>query len=184
MLLDLCLFIVLFTIPTDVVLSMWIGVGGWEWPSSWIIRRMIHASWVLIKSVPNSASAADAATIFSMVHVMAMLPLSLIFFPLRGMLPRKKYPLALLLPWDSVRYDESEWMLSTISDALNWMIAFGLVCIYCKRCWTCCIVCSVGLACSASMALRDNKIVRSTTIVGINEKCAQFCFSRRHSNKF
>ena len=99
-----------------------------------------------------------------MIHVMAMLPLSLIFSPLRGTLPRKKYPLALLLPWDAVRYDASEWMLSTISDALNWMIALGLVCIYCKRCWTRCIVRSVGLACSAAMALRDNKIVRSTAL--------------------
>ena len=99
-----------------------------------------------------------------MVHVTAMLPLSLIFSPLRGMLPRKKYPLALLLPRDEVRYDASEWMLSTILDALNWRIAFGLVCIYCKRCWTRCIVCSIGLACSAGMELRDNKIVRSTAL--------------------
>ena len=87
-----------------------------------------------MKSPPNYASASDSATSFSMVHVMAMLPLSLIFYPLRGILPRKKYPPALLLPQDSVRYDASEWMLSTISDALNWMIAFGLVWIYCKRC--------------------------------------------------
>ena len=134
MLLDLCLFIVLFTIPTAFVFSMWIGVGGWGWSSSWNIRRMIHASWVLMKNAPNSASAADAATSFSMVHVMAMLPLSLVFSPLRGMLPRNKYPPALLLPWDAVRYDASEWMLSTISDDLNWMIACGLVCIYCNRC--------------------------------------------------
>ena len=101
---------------------------------------------------------------FSMVHVMAMLPLILIFSLLRGTLPRKKYPPALLLPWDAVRYDASEWILSTISDALNWMIAFGLVCIYCKIYWTHCIVRSVGLACSAAMALRDNKIVRSTNL--------------------
>ena len=86
MLLDLCLFIVLFTIPTDVVLPMWIGVGGWGWPSSWSIRRMIRASWLLMKSAPNYASAADAETSFNMVHVVAMLPLSLIFSPLRGML--------------------------------------------------------------------------------------------------
>ena len=125
---------------------------------------MICASWVLMKSAPNSASAADAATSFSMVHVMAMLPLSLIFYPLRGMLPRKKYSSALLLPQDAVRYDASEWMLSTISDAMNWMIAFGLVCIYCKRYWTRCIMCYVGFACSSAMALRDNKILRSTAL--------------------
>ena len=108
MLLDLCLFILLFTIPTAVVLSMWIGVSGWVWPSSWSIRRMIRASWVLMKSAPNYASEADASTRFSMVHVMAMLPLSLIFSPLRGILPRKKYPPALLLPRDATMYDSSE----------------------------------------------------------------------------
>ena len=164
MLIDLCIFIVLFNIPTAVVLSMWIGVGGWGWPSSWSIRRMIRASWVLMKSAPNSDSAADAATSFSMVHVMAMLPLSLMFSPLRGVLPKKKYPPALLMPRDAVRYDASEWMLSTILDALNWMILFGLVCIYCKRCLTRCIVRYVGLVCSVAMALRDNKIVRSTAL--------------------
>ena len=62
MLLDLCLFIVLFTIPTDVVLSVWIGLGGWVWPSSWSIRRMVCASLLLMKSAPDSASAADAET--------------------------------------------------------------------------------------------------------------------------
>ena len=108
-----------------------------------------------MKSAPNSASAAEAATSFSIVHVMATLPLSLIFSPLRGTLPRKKYPPSLLLPRYAVSYESSEWMLSTISDALNWMIAFGLVCIYCKRCWIRCIVRSVGLACSAVMALWD-----------------------------
>ena len=151
--------------PTAVLLSTWIGVGGWVWPSSWSISRMILAYWVLMKSAPNSASAEDAATSFSMVHVMAMLPLSLIFSPLRGTLPRKKFPPALLLPRDAVRYEAYEWMLSTISDALNWMILFGLVCIYCKRYWTRCIVRSVGLACSAVMALRDNNIIE------INRSC-------------
>ena len=126
---------------------------------------MIRASWVLMKSAPNSASAADAATSFSMIHVMAMLPLSLIFSPLRGMLPRKKYPPALLLRRDEVRYDASEWILSTISDALNCMIVFGLVCIYFKRCWTRCIVRSVRLAFSAAMVIRDNKIFE------INRSC-------------
>ena len=100
---------------------------------------MILASWVLMKSVPNSASSTDAATSFSMLHVMAMLPLSLIFSPLCGTLPRHKYPPAMLMPRDAVRYEASEWMLSSILDALNWMIEFGLVCIYCKICWTRCI---------------------------------------------
>ena len=66
---------------------------------------MICASWVLMKSAPNYDSSEDAATSFSMVHVMAMLPLSMIFYPLRGMLPRKKYPPDLLLPRYAVRYD-------------------------------------------------------------------------------
>ena len=125
---------------------------------------MIRASWLLMKSAPNYTSAADAATSFGMVHVMAMLTLSLIFSPLRGMLPRKKYPSALLLPQDAVRYDAYEFMLITILDALNWIIVFGLVCIYCKRFWTRCIVRSVGFNCSAAMALRENMIVRSTAL--------------------
>ena len=37
--------------------------------------RMIFASFVLMKSAPSSASAADAATILMMAHVTAMLPL-------------------------------------------------------------------------------------------------------------
>ena len=65
--------------PTAILLSMWIGVGGWGWPSSWSISRIILASWVLMKSEPNSASAADAVTSFSMVPVMAMLPLWLCY---------------------------------------------------------------------------------------------------------
>ena len=59
---------------TAVVFSMCIGVGSWGWPSSWSISRMILSSWVLMKSAPNSASAADAEKSFSMVHVMDMLP--------------------------------------------------------------------------------------------------------------
>ena len=123
---------------------------------------MIRVSWLLMKIAPNSASVADTATSFSMVHVMVMLPLSLIFSLLRGMLPRKKYPPALPLPWDAVSYGASEWMLGTILNALNLMIAFGLVCIYCKRCWTRRIVHSVGFASSAAMAVKDNNIVIST----------------------
>ena len=107
---------------------------GWGWPSSWSMRRIIRASWVLMKSAPNSASAANVATSFSMVHVMAILPSSLIFSPLRGILTRKQYPPDLILPRDAVRYDAYEWMLSTILYDLNLMIAFGFVCIYCKRC--------------------------------------------------
>ena len=107
---------------------------------------MVCASLLLMKSAPDSASAADAETSFSMVHVMAMLPSSLIFSLLRVMLTRKKYLPALLLPWDEVRYDAYEWMLITILDSLNWIIVSGLVCIYFKRCWNRCIVTSVGCA--------------------------------------
>jgi hypothetical protein len=51
---------------------------------------MILASCAFRKRAPNSASAADAATSFRMVHVMWIVPFSLIGSPSCGRLPRKK----------------------------------------------------------------------------------------------
>lgn len=62
MLLDFCLFRVLFTIPTVVELSMWMGVGGCGWPNSSSVSRSIFASFAFKNNAPNSASAAEAAT--------------------------------------------------------------------------------------------------------------------------
>ena len=60
----------LFTIPTAVVLSTWVGVGGCGCPSSNSVKRMILASCVFKNNAPNSASAADAATNLRIAHVM------------------------------------------------------------------------------------------------------------------
>ncbi len=66
---DLCCLIVLLTIPTVVVLSMCIGVGGCGWLSSARISHNTLASCVFRKSAPSSASAAEAATSLRIAHV-------------------------------------------------------------------------------------------------------------------
>ena len=90
--------IVLFTIPTAVVLSMWIGVCGCGCPNLERASRTILASFVLRNNAPSSASAAEDATSLIMAHVTAMLPLCHIGPPSRGILPMKKYPQARLWP--------------------------------------------------------------------------------------
>ena len=60
--LNLDRFCVLFTIPTHVLLSMCIGVGGCGWPISWRFSLIILVCWVLRNNAPVSASAADQAT--------------------------------------------------------------------------------------------------------------------------
>ena len=93
---DFCLLMVLLTIPTAVVLSMCIGIGGCGWPNSWRMIRMIFASCALRKRAPSSASAADAATILRIVQLTRMAPFNQIGESSRGSVPRKKYPPARL----------------------------------------------------------------------------------------
>ena len=81
------------------------------------MSRIILASLALRKRAPSSASAADAATNRRMVHKMAMAPLSLMGLPSRGMLPKKKYPDALLFESFELRYDASEWTFKIMSEA-------------------------------------------------------------------
>ena len=92
---------VLFTIPTVVVLSTCIGVGGCGWSNSERMSRMTLASFVLRNKALNSASAADAATSLRIAHVMAIFPFSLMGLPCWGKLPRKKYPPVLVVLLDS-----------------------------------------------------------------------------------
>ena len=87
---------VLFTIPTAVVLSIWIGIRGCGWPNSVSIRRTTLASWALRNRAPSSALAAEAATSFRIEQVIMMLPLSLIGSPSVCKLQRKKNPPAQL----------------------------------------------------------------------------------------
>ncbi len=94
--------------PTEVVLSTWIGVGGCGCPNSASIKRMTFAFCELRKRAPNSASAADATTSFKIAQVMRMFPFSWMGLLSCGKLPRKKLPPALLWPWEAVRYNASE----------------------------------------------------------------------------
>ncbi len=80
----------LLTIPTVVVLSTCIGVGGCGCPSSSRTRCMTLASCALRNSAPSLASAADAATSLRIVQVMWIAPLMMIGMVSHGMLPRKK----------------------------------------------------------------------------------------------
>ena len=80
------------------------GVGGWGCPSSANVRRRTLASCAFRKRAPNSASAANAATSLSMVHVIWMAPFNLMGSPSQGRLPRKKYPPGL----EADRYDALE----------------------------------------------------------------------------
>ena len=59
---DRCCFIDLWIIPVAVVLSVWIGVGGCLCHSSCRAIRNFTVSCALRKRLPNSASAAEAAT--------------------------------------------------------------------------------------------------------------------------
>ena len=81
--------IVSFAIPTAVVLSTWMGVGGCGWPISAKVRHIILPSFMFINSAPNSVSAADAATIFRMVLRVQIAPLRKMGFPLIGTAPRE-----------------------------------------------------------------------------------------------
>ena len=85
-----CLLVVLLTMPTVVVLSICMGVDGCKWPSSLRTSCDTLFSCALRKSLPSSASAADTATSFRMVHVIWMAPLMIIGSESRGILQRKK----------------------------------------------------------------------------------------------
>ena len=61
--------IVLLTMPAVVVLSIWMGVGGCGCLVSSKMKRLILASCLFRNSAPSSASAADAATSYRIVHV-------------------------------------------------------------------------------------------------------------------
>ena len=103
--------------PTTVVLSMCIGVGGCGWPSSCNVIRITCASFAFRNRDPSSASAAEAATNLRMLQREWIGPLRLIGFPLIGSDPRKKCPPALLHALGAVRYDASLWQLRIMSEA-------------------------------------------------------------------
>ena len=115
--------------PTAVVLSTCTGVGGCGCPNSFNISLMTFASWALRNRAPSSASAADAATSFSIEHVVKIFPFNLIGSPSFGKLHKKKYPPALLRALAAVKYDASECMFKIMSEARYLTFALGLVAI-------------------------------------------------------
>ena len=80
------------TIPVTVVLSLCILVGGCGHPNSSKVNLRIFAYFTFNKSVPSSASEADAATFISIDHVTCIGPLIKIGWLSFGMFPGKKYP--------------------------------------------------------------------------------------------
>ncbi len=119
-------FIVLFTILTAAMLSIWVGVGGWRCFISCNMSQIARASWVLTNNAPNSASAVDATTSFNIVHVMWTLLLRKIGSPFCGTLPKENYAPALDHALLAERYDALRWIFRIISDAWNQITAFGL----------------------------------------------------------
>ena len=85
--------------PHAVELSTWMGVGGWGCPISWrVVRRMV-ASFMLVNKPAVSASDAEDTTTFITPVGVRMGPLTNVSF----LLPRKKYPPALLRTFGSER---------------------------------------------------------------------------------
>ena len=73
------------------------GVGGCGWPSSANVVLIVRPCFTLVKSAPNSASAAYDATNFEIVKRVKIGPFSVIGYPSLGTEPRKKYTDARLL---------------------------------------------------------------------------------------
>ena len=82
----------LLKIPVTFVLSTCISVGGCGYPNSSNVNCRIFASFAFKKSAPSSASAADAATFFSMEDVTCIEPLRNIGWLSFGLFSRKRYP--------------------------------------------------------------------------------------------
>ena len=92
-------------------------VGGCRWLSSANVSLMVRPSFIFMNSAPNSASAADDATNLKMVYKVKITPLSVMGYPSLDSEPRKKWPDARLLALFADRYDASEWLFNTMSDA-------------------------------------------------------------------
>ncbi len=89
--------------------------------------KKIIPSWQLRNRAPSSAYAADATTNRNIEHSVWKAPFNLMGSPSFGNDPKKKWPHALLRALGLLKYDASEWMLSTMSDAQNRTTAFGCV---------------------------------------------------------
>ncbi len=70
-------WMLLFTTPTAVVLSVCIVAGGCLWPISSKVRHWGTASQALMKRAPGSASAADDMTALMGTGMLSTAPLSI-----------------------------------------------------------------------------------------------------------
>ena len=118
-----CRFTVLFAMPTAVELSQCIGVGGWGCPISSSVSQKIVACLQLRNNAPSSASAADATTNRKIAHNVKNAPFNLMGFVGSAFHPMKKCPHALIWALASDKYDASEWIFNTISDAWKRTVA-------------------------------------------------------------
>ena len=66
---DRCFLTVSFTMPAAVVLSQWMGIGGWGCPSPAKVSRSMRASFTLRNIAPSYTSAAYDVTNLRMVHI-------------------------------------------------------------------------------------------------------------------
>ena len=94
--------------PTAVILSQCIGVGGCACPNSSRKILSILPYFVLRNKAPSSASAAEATTNLRIPLWTYIAPLSGIGLYLLGTDPRKKCPAVPLMARTSDRYDASE----------------------------------------------------------------------------
>ena len=88
------------TNPNDVVLSVWIGVGGCLWPISSTVIRAGIACPELIYIAPIYASASEVITFFM---ICAMVKTALLFAGFAALFDMKTFPPALLLSLGLVR---------------------------------------------------------------------------------
>ena len=107
----------MFAIPTAVELPQCMGVGGCGCPISSRASLKIVACLQFRNMTPSSASAAEATTKRKIARSVKNALFNLIGFVGLGFQPKKKWPHALLCALASNKYDTSEWMFITMSDA-------------------------------------------------------------------
>ena len=109
------LTMLLLTTPSTVVLSVCVGVSGCLCPISSIVFLAGTASWQFMNSAQSSASASDGMTALIILEIAVTAPL---FVGSASSSVMKKCPPALLLDFDSERYNASLCPVSTM--ALAW----------------------------------------------------------------
>ncbi len=91
------LIMLLLTMPSAVVLPIYIGVGGWGWPMNSRVWQVGMASLQLMYRAPTSASATKDMTALIICAIVRMAPL---FGGLAVLLDMNKCPPAQLRAFD------------------------------------------------------------------------------------